>query len=73
MVSSLPKKNLGYFYLNMVEVMNLINNLPSSQTSRLSPELKAIMDSIEGAVMTTTAVDNSTSNFEMILNLKSNE
>ena len=71
--NSLPKQNFGYLYLDMAEVMVLINNLQQFQTSLLSPEIKIIIESIEGIGMTTNARDDSTSNIEVLFNLKSSK
>lgn len=66
---TLPKPNSGYFYLDMDKTMSLLNPY-LLQTQNIPPEATALLDSIRGIGMTTTAPDKSTSKVEMLLALK---
>ena len=65
---SLPNKNFGYFYLNMNQVMSLVNNLP--QAGILPPDVKAMLESIDGIGATSTLVNDSTSKVDVIFSLE---
>ena len=66
--SSLPKSNAGYFYLDMDKTVALIN--ANTQAGYLTPETKAILDSIRGISMSASRPNDSTSEVEMLLALK---
>ncbi|WP_009633326.1 DUF3352 domain-containing protein [Synechocystis sp. PCC 7509] len=66
--SSLPKSNAGYFYLDMDKTVALIN--ANAQAGAITPEAKAILDSIRGIGMSASSPNNSTSQFELLLALK---
>ena len=66
--SSLPKSNAGYFYLDMDKTVALIN--ANAQAGAITPETKAILDSIRGIGMSASSPNDSTSQFEMLLALK---
>jgi Protein of unknown function (DUF3352) len=66
--SSLPKSNAGYFYLDMDKTLALINaNAPAGT---ITPESKAILESIRGISMSASTPNESTSQVEMLLALK---
>jgi Protein of unknown function (DUF3352) len=68
---SLPKTNLGYFYLDMEKTMALIGKARLvSQRQSTPPETEAMLDSIKGFGGTSVAVDKTTSQFEVVLALK---
>jgi hypothetical protein len=69
--ASLPKQNIGYFYVDVEKTMSLINKVtPVSQKSAMTPETTAILNSIRGFGGTTTPTDKATSQFEAVLALK---
>lgn len=68
--ASLPKQNIGYFYVDVEKAMTLINRVTSvSQKSAMNPETTAILNSIKGFGGTTTPTDKATSQFEAVLAL----
>ncbi|MBE9039196.1 DUF3352 domain-containing protein [Oscillatoriales cyanobacterium LEGE 11467] len=69
---TLPQTNLGYFYANFEQAMTLVNSLPPEATG-LTPEAKAILDSIRSLGVTATVQDKSTSTLEMALPLVPNQ
>jgi hypothetical protein len=69
--SSLPKNNLGYFYMDMEKTMALVNKVMLvSQRQTMPPETAAVLNSIKGFGGTSVAVDKTTSQFEMVMALK---
>ena len=69
--ASLPKQNIGYFYMDMEKTMTLVNKVtPVSQKSGMKPETTAILNSIKGVGGTMTQTDKTTSQFEAVLALK---
>lgn len=67
---SLPNKNFGYFYLNMDQMMSLVNNLPQAQAGILPPDVKAMLESIDGIGATSTLPNDSTSKVDVIFALE---
>lgn len=67
-ISSLPKSNAGYFYLDMDKTVALIN--ANAQPGTIPPETQAILASIRGVSMSASSPNASTSQFEMLLALK---
>ncbi len=69
--ASLPKQNIGYFYMDMEKTMTLVNKVMlMSQQQSMPPETAAILNSIKGLGGTTTQADKTTSQFEAVLALK---
>jgi hypothetical protein len=69
--SSLPKQNLGYFYLDMDKTMALINKMtPPDQKNSMTPEVAAVLNSIRGVGMTSTQPDQHSNQVELVLSLK---
>jgi hypothetical protein len=68
---SLAKPNAGYFYLDMDKVMAVMNtSLLKTQTSAITPEATAMLNSIRGLGITVTQPDKTTAQVEMLLALK---
>jgi hypothetical protein len=68
---SLPKQNLGYFYLDMDKTMNLMKGtMLASQSSAIPPETMAVLNSIRGVGMTSSQPDKTTGELELVLALK---
>ncbi|MGI0485991.1 DUF3352 domain-containing protein [Pantanalinema rosaneae CENA516] len=68
---SLPKQNLGYFYLDMDRTMNLMKGtVLASQSSAIPPETMAVLNSIRGVGMTSSQPDKTTGELELLLALK---
>ena len=68
----LPQSNVGYFYANFEQAMTLVNSLPAEATG-ITPEAKAILDSIRSLGVTATVEDKSTSTLEMAMPLVLNQ
>ncbi len=69
--ASLPKQNIGYFYVDVEKTMTLISRVtPVAQKSAMKPETTAILNSIRGFGGTTTPTDKTTNQFEAVLALK---
>lgn len=68
---SFAKPNSGYFYVDMEKTLALVN--AKGQAASISPETKAILDSIRGIGMSASSPNDSTSQVEMLLALKPNQ
>ncbi len=66
---SLQKPNGGYFYLDMDKTMTIVNKF-ATPAQPIPPETAAVLNSIRGLGVTTTSVDKSISQMEMLLSLK---
>ena len=69
--TGLPQKNLGYFYLDIEQMMSKINNFPQNGRNFISPENGEVLNSLQGLGMTTTMPDSSTSKVDLLLSFKS--
>jgi hypothetical protein len=67
---NLPKQNLGYFYLDMDQTMTLVNRFAALSQSPIPAETAAILNSIKGIGMTSTQMNSSTGEMDMLLALK---
>ncbi len=67
---SLPKTNLGYFYLDVEKAMSVANNLPQARANSIPPEANAMLNSIQGIAVTATMPDKSTSQLDMVFSLE---
>lgn len=67
---TLPQSNVGYFYLNMDQVVSVMNNLPQVSNQEIPPELQAVLNSMNGIGVTANWQDQSTSQLEMLVSLK---
>lgn len=67
---NLSKQNLGYFYLDMDKTMALVNRFASMGQSPIPPEPAAVLNSIQGIGMTSTQINASTGEMDMLLALK---
>lgn len=70
---SLPKQNLGYFYLDMDKTMTLVNRFAALTQSPIPPEPAAILSSIKGIGVTSSQVNTSTGQVDMLLALKKSQ
>jgi Protein of unknown function (DUF3352) len=68
--ASLPKQNLGYFYIDMDKTMVLVNKFAGMAQSSIPAEPAAVLNSIKGVGMTSSQVNPTTGQFEMLLALK---
>ena len=69
--SSLPKQNIGYFYMDMEKTSALITQIRSAtQQGGLPPEVQTVLDSIKGIGATSVQPNKGTGEFEMLLALK---
>ncbi|ACK69090.1 conserved hypothetical protein [Gloeothece citriformis PCC 7424] len=70
---SLPKKNLGYFYLDFKGAVNEMEKIAQQQGLPLEPDSIAILKSINGLAATAIISDQTTNQLDMILGLKSSQ
>ncbi|MBE9264898.1 DUF3352 domain-containing protein, partial [Microcystis sp. LEGE 00066] len=69
-IANLPKNNLGYFFIDVEQIIAKaggINNLPATE---LSPEAKAFLESVRGIGITATMPDKTTSKIDVLFSLK---
>lgn len=68
---SLPKQNIGYFYMDMDKTSALITQISAvTQQGGLPPEAQTLLNSIKGIGATTVQPNKGTGEFEMLLALK---
>jgi hypothetical protein len=67
---SLPTTNHGYFYLNMDQVMTLLNRAPLPPGNQISPEVLAVLNSIQGMGLTSTWPEADMAQVDLLLALK---
>jgi len=67
---SLPKQNLGYLYVDMDKTMTLVNRFAALTQSPIPPDSAAVLNSIKGIGMTSTQVNASTGEVDVLLALK---
>jgi hypothetical protein len=73
-IDSLDKNNIGYFFLDMEKTWTLFQNqIPPAQLADVTPEAKAMINSIRGIGVTASMPDKTTSKFELLLALKKAE
>lgn len=65
-VASIPKKSIGYFYVDMEEFMTTMKQIPGFYES-YDPESIAIFDSIQGVGATSTMPDSHTTKTDLVL------
>ena len=69
--SSLPKQNIGYFYVDMDKTTALINQISAAtQQGGLPPDAQTLLSSIKGIGATSVQPNKGTGEFEMLLALK---
>jgi hypothetical protein len=66
----LPKNNLGFLYLNMSSVSEIINRLPFEAKSDISPEVIELLNSMSGIGATATIPNKSQSQFDLLVRFK---
>lgn len=72
LTTSLPKQNMGYFYVNVEQIMPLLNQAQLvSQSNQKDPEINAALASIRGVAMTWTQPSQSSNQMELLFSLKS--
>ncbi|MDJ0651381.1 MAG: DUF3352 domain-containing protein [Xenococcaceae cyanobacterium MO_188.B19] len=65
-VQTIPNNSLGYFYIDMEEVMATLKQMPGFYAS-YDPESIAIFDSIQGVGATSTMPDSHTTKTDLVL------
>ena len=65
----LPNNNFGYFYLDMNQIVPIINRLPADSTD-ISPEAMSVLNSLVGIGATATMPDKSTSQLDVLILFK---
>lgn len=66
----LSKQNLGYFYLDMDKTMRLVDRFAAMSQSPMPPEPAALLNSIQGVGLTSSQVDASTGQVDVLFALK---
>ena len=66
----LPSNNLGYFYLDLENLMLIINNLPQVQNTPIPPKIKTILNTLKTIAASITIQDNNTGKLDVIFSLK---
>lgn len=70
---SLPTPNQGYFYLDMDQVMSLINRAPLPPGNQIPAETLAILNSIQGIGVTSHWPESEINQMDMWLGFKSSQ
>lgn len=70
LAQQLPQNNLGYTYLDMKPIANLINNLAKVQPSLVPPETMALINSVDSVVATTTIPNSTTIQGDLAIRFK---
>jgi hypothetical protein len=70
MTDSLPRKNLGYFYLDIEQSLAKVLHNSHGIGHFLDPESRAVLDSLRGLAMTSTMQNQTTSQVDIIFSLK---
>lgn len=66
---SLPKPNVGYFYIDMDKTMLVVNKFAQGANA-IPPEANAVLNSISGIGVTAVSPNKSISQFEVLVALK---
>ena len=70
-VSSLPTKNVGYFYIDADRTWSIIQTfIPPAEKGKIPADTKALINSIRGLAATATYPNQETAEVEAILSLK---
>ena len=70
-IASLPKDNVGYFYMDVDKTMTLLNKVSrGAYTANMKPDTVAILGSVKSFGGTTTQTDQTTSQFEAVVAFK---
>lgn len=69
-VDELPKKNLGFLYLNMSSISETVNRLPFEAKSSISPENIELLNSMSGIGATATIPNKSQSQLDLLVRFK---
>jgi Protein of unknown function (DUF3352) len=69
-IANLPKNNLGYFYIDVEQIIAKAGGLNNLPTTELTPEAKAFLESIRGLGITATMPDKTTSKIDILFSLK---
>jgi len=70
---SLPTPNQGYFYLNMDQLMTVVNRAPLPPGNQISPDVLAVLNSIQGIGVTNTRPASEIAQMDMLVALKSKQ
>jgi hypothetical protein len=69
----LPKNNLGYFYVDLDQAANEITKIAQAQGITPDSNVMTVLDSMQGFAVTLTMPNQTTSQFDMLLALKSSK
>lgn len=74
LTTSLPQQNMGYFYVNLEQIMPLLNQAQLvSQSNQKDPEIDAALASMRGVAMTWTQPSQTSNQMELLFSLKSTQ
>jgi hypothetical protein len=69
-IANLPKNNLGYFFIDVEQIIAKSGGLNNLPTTELTPEAKAFLESVRGIGITATMPDKTTSKIDVLFSLK---
>lgn len=71
-IGSLDKNNIGYFYLDMDKAWGWYSSrfIPPAEQSAITPEVKALINTVRGIGATASVPNKTTTKFEFLLALK---
>lgn len=70
LAGQLPNSNLGYTYLDMKPIANLMNNLAQYQPSTMTPETMELINSIDSIGATSTIPNSTTIQGDLAIRFK---
>ena len=68
----IPDRNLGYFYLDVAQVMNTVNQLPIPQSNPETEEMLAFLNSLDAIASYATMPDKRTAQQDVFVMFKDN-
>lgn len=69
-IANLPKDNLGYFFIDVEQIIAKSGGLNNLPTGELTPEAKAFLETVRGVGITATMPDKTTSKINVLFSLK---
>jgi hypothetical protein len=69
-IANLPKNNLGYFFIDVEQIISKAGGLNNLPTQELTPEAKAFLESVRGIGITAIMPDKTTSKIDVLFSLK---
>ena len=72
MAKQLPEQNAGYFYVDVAQIMMIVNQLPLPESNPETKNAIALLNSVQGIGSTVTMPDKSTSQQDVFILFKDN-